>query len=543
MRMTARSPKPYYALCLNGFAPALQPDRRDGHGRHEHESQAEVDSPLDGSRPAPPLIRFDNATLAYGRGCCPLFPTAWAAEEGGHHAPPGLTAVHHSLRLAERMANEIASLRASGEVEAWVDSFRGADACDLAAQWSKVSEKLGLLERRLRACMDAIQEVVGQAGDAVSQAASTSRQADAARQHALDAVGGLAGALDTSIERLLGETPRPTKVWGTLSQARAWAEGLRRSLSAPGASARESEIAHAFGIDLGAKEHVVLDQINLDVLPGQVVLLIGASGSGKTSLLNALSGTSSVSVVGGRLLPHDIGATVGTLDLDFPADVAVVDLVGTNTADACRILNAAGISEAKVYVRRRDELSHGQRYRVAAAILAASARPVWIADEFCAFLDPLTATMVSRGLARLARQAGATLIVAVADGSRVADGLEPDVTVRLSYGGRPIPDPQLQYWKHARDWQSRLDPATAAAAGSNRLAVDAAMKERDLVYCRLSTEHALIQRGLTTSADGSSIERRVADSLGLVAHGKWTETAIRRQVHMRARLWWDLHDQ
>jgi ABC-type lipoprotein export system ATPase subunit/GNAT superfamily N-acetyltransferase len=541
MRMTASSPKPYYALCLNGFSPAGHRNRHPDHDQCD--AKVGRDPKGRGSSAPPPVIRFDSVTLAYGQGANPLLPGTSAAERTGSHTPMARLALHDSFCLAERMVEEIAAYHTGGTMHSWRKACKDAHAEDTVHQWTEVGKMVKHLETKLVACVSTLRQVADEADTITAEVASASHRADVARQRAVAAVDNLADALDASIEQVLGAPPRSTRTWGTLSQARTWVADLRRSIVSPGASSREKEIAQAFGIDLRTREHVVLHGFNLDVLPGQVVLLIGASGSGKTSLLNILSGASSVTVTAGRVLPGNVQSVVGTLDLDFPPDVPVIDLVGGSTREACQVLNVAGISEAKVYVRRRDELSHGQRYRVAAAILAASGKAVWIADEFCAFLDPLTATVVSRGLARLARQMGVTLIVAVADGSRVADGLRPDVTVRLSYGGRPIPDPQLQYWKHSHDWRSRLDATAVAAARSDKSAVSAALRAHDLVYYRLTTEHALSQRGVGGERDESAIEGRVADSLSLVTCGKWTPTTTRRQVLMRARLWRDLHGQ
>jgi len=54
------------------------------------------------------------------------------------------------------------------------------------------------------------------------------------------------------------------------------------------------------GISVAYGKHVAVDRIALTVKPGEVVLILGANGSGKTSLLKAIAG----------ILPSDAGATV-----------------------------------------------------------------------------------------------------------------------------------------------------------------------------------------------------------------------------------------
>ena len=54
------------------------------------------------------------------------------------------------------------------------------------------------------------------------------------------------------------------------------------------------------GISVAYGKHVAVDRIALTVKPGEVVLILGANGSGKTSLLKAIAG----------IQPSDAGATV-----------------------------------------------------------------------------------------------------------------------------------------------------------------------------------------------------------------------------------------
>ena len=94
-------------------------------------------------------------------------------------------------------------------------------------------------------------------------------------------------------------------------------------------------------------------------------------------------------------------------------------------------LNVSGLAEAHLYVKRFRELSNGQRYRAMVARLIASDSAVWIADEFCATLDPITANIVSRNLRRCSKDLGATVILAAASWTEFIYELRPDTIVHL----------------------------------------------------------------------------------------------------------------
>ena len=91
------------------------------------------------------------------------------------------------------------------------------------------------------------------------------------------------------------------------------------------------------------------------------------------------------------------GPSVGILGLD---------------QEAIRLLSIAGLSDAYLYIRKPAELSDGQRYRFRLAKLIEENADVWVADEFGAVLDRVTAKIVAWNLAKTARALGKTLIVA-----------------------------------------------------------------------------------------------------------------------------------
>lgn len=136
---------------------------------------------------------------------------------------------------------------------------------------------------------------------------------------------------------------------------------------------------------------------------------------------------------------------------------AVVEALEGDLPEAMGALARAGLADAFVMLRRVEELSEGQRYRleVARAMLQAqeAARrgklAIVLADEFLAKLDRTTAKVVARlvgkwvrgkenpGLPHRAIDArdGGVCWVAASSHDDLLEALEPDVLVMVGLGG------------------------------------------------------------------------------------------------------------
>ncbi len=182
-------------------------------------------------------------------------------------------------------------------------------------------------------------------------------------------------------------------------------------------SPRVLEIAEAFGIGLEDKEFVVFDNLELEVRQGDVVYITGQSGGGKSVLLRELASQM-----------REEGKSVVNLDDIWFEDAPLIDQIGTDTNHAIQLLASAGISDAYLYVRKPPELSDGQRYRFRLAKAIETGAQVWVADEFLAILDRTTAKVIAFSLQKVARRAGATVLVATTHTDMVAD-LAPDLVV------------------------------------------------------------------------------------------------------------------
>ena len=195
------------------------------------------------------------------------------------------------------------------------------------------------------------------------------------------------------------------------------------------------KIQQAFGVDRDMLSTRLFSNLDLTIQPGDIVLICGPSGAGKTSLLTLLkqhlSDTDSpLECTSGSVTVPD-EATISTLSPLSNSKPLINSLGECSFEHALFALNISGLAEAHLYVKRFRELSNGQRYRAMVAKLIASDANVWVADEFCATLDPMTANIVSRNLRRCAKDLGVTVLLAAANWGDFVHELRPDTTVQL----------------------------------------------------------------------------------------------------------------
>jgi ABC-type lipoprotein export system ATPase subunit/GNAT superfamily N-acetyltransferase len=199
---------------------------------------------------------------------------------------------------------------------------------------------------------------------------------------------------------------------------------------------RTTAIQEAFGIKPEAFRSKVISDLSFAIEPGQICLVFGPSGSGKSTLLNILAGVAlpTSAVVTGEIRIPEQGTIGKFVDLDDDQPLVEALAVGQTVGGAIHALNRAGLSDAKLYLRRYSELSNGQKYRAMLASLIASETNVWIADEFLAILDPTTARIVAANVAEHVRSLGVTLIVGAPHFRYFLRALTPDLVVELRSG-------------------------------------------------------------------------------------------------------------
>lgn len=188
---------------------------------------------------------------------------------------------------------------------------------------------------------------------------------------------------------------------------------------------RVIQVAEAFGIGLDDREFTVFDGLELTINPGDVIYVTGQSGAGKSVLLREI-----------RAGLEAAGHKTAVIDeVTFDNSKPIIDQIGSNMTEALELLAMAGISDAYLFIRTPAELSDGQRYRFRLAKLLETDADVWVADEFGAVLDRITAKVVAFNLQKVARAAGKIVAVATTH-TDLKDELAPSLTVTKRFHDR-----------------------------------------------------------------------------------------------------------
>lgn len=185
----------------------------------------------------------------------------------------------------------------------------------------------------------------------------------------------------------------------------------------------------------GDKILTVLNGVDLDVQPGEIVGLIGPSGSGKSSLLHAAGllehPDAGKIIIEGRDC-SDLSdrqrtrvrlATIGFvyqahhLLAEFTAldNVALPQMIAGRSRKAARaraddLLSSLGLAERVNH--QPAQMSGGEQQRVAIARALANSPRLLLADEPTGNLDPNTSGAVFESLYELARSQGVAALVA-----------------------------------------------------------------------------------------------------------------------------------
>ena len=175
-----------------------------------------------------------------------------------------------------------------------------------------------------------------------------------------------------------------------------------------------------------------LDDVSLDILPGQVVAVIGASGSGKSTLCRAINRLETIQEgtieIDGERLPEEGGeltrlrAEVGMVFQSFnlfPHRTVLDNITlapikvrrtarGEAEATARALLERVGLADQAS--KRPPQLSGGQQQRVAIARALAMGPKIMLCDEPTSALDPEMITEVLDVIRDLAAE-GMTMLV------------------------------------------------------------------------------------------------------------------------------------
>ncbi|MEH2332910.1 DevA family ABC transporter ATP-binding protein [Nostoc sp.] len=193
----------------------------------------------------------------------------------------------------------------------------------------------------------------------------------------------------------------------------------------------------------GALRKQILFDINLEVYPGEIVIMTGPSGSGKTTLLSLIGGLRSVQEGSLKFLGEElIGVSqnklvqmrrkigyifqahnlLGFLTAKQNVQMAVElnDNISQTEAVAKSkaMLGSVGLEERVDYYP--DNLSGGQKQRIAIARALVNRPPLVLADEPTAALDKQSGRDVVEIMQSLAKNQGTTILLVTHD-NRILD--------------------------------------------------------------------------------------------------------------------------
>lgn len=209
----------------------------------------------------------------------------------------------------------------------------------------------------------------------------------------------------------------------------------------------------------------VLHDVNLEVLPGEFLLIIGPSGCGKSTLALTMNGIIPM-VLGGRIKGkvtvdgidvrsssvYELGTRIGIVFQDPDSQLCnlyVQEEVGFGPANLKmareEILrrvdeSLAQVGESAIKHKLIYEISGGQKHRVAIASILAMNPKIIVFDEPTANLDPLGAVEVFNLMKRLNKEYGITIIVIEHNVDPVmchADRVVLMDNGTIAYGGEP----------------------------------------------------------------------------------------------------------
>mgnify|MGYP000908552640 CR=1 FL=1 len=315
--------------------------------------------------------------------------------------------------------------------------------------------------------------------------------------------------------------------------------------SSPGASAAPGEgagarvCARGWGWRHAGRKNAALSGVDLDIAPGERVLVLGPSGSGKSTLMGGLAGllggaeegeaTGTLTVDG--VAPADARGRVGLLMQDPEAQV-VLARVGDDVAFGMENL---GVAREEIWPRVENsleavglsvpldhsttELSGGQKQRLALASILAMGPGLLLLDEPTANLDPSGVAEVRAAVETVVESTGATMVVVehrvdvwaslvdrvivVADGAIAADGPLREV---LAQQGDALRERGI--WLPGDDVAAEVGPAPEVPPASSEAAPIARVANLTIGYDASAPVRSgidlTIERGVSTCIVGAN---------------------------------------
>jgi energy-coupling factor transport system ATP-binding protein len=295
-----------------------------------------------------------------------------------------------------------------------------------------------------------------------------------------------------------------------------------------------------------------LSNLDVELLPGEFVLLAGRSGSGKTTLLHACCGlvphyhggeVSGGIEVGGldvsRHGPADLGRTVGLVSQDPETQVVAstvrgeielpLEMRGESAPSRARAVEEVALALAIPHLLDRtvDTLSGGELQRVALAAALVGRPPLVLLDEPTSQLDPVAGDELVWLLRRLNEEWGITILLAEHRLERclaAADRVIAMDSGRIAFNGAPA---DFLEWALAHD-RALATPAASLfdLAGIRPLPIGVKDARETIAQRGLSHEDAPDPSGGAGAPRARSLRRglfRRAPEHALSASDLWVE--------------------
>ena len=297
--------------------------------------------------------------------------------------------------------------------------------------------------------------------------------------------------------------------------------------------------ARDWGWRHAGRKNAALSGVDLDIAPGERVLVLGPSGSGKSTLMGGLAGllggteegeaTGTLTVDG--VAPAQARGRVGLLMQDPEAQV-VLARVGDDVAFGMENL---GVAREEIWPRVENsleavglsvpldhsttELSGGQKQRLALASILAMGPGLLLLDEPTANLDPSGVAEVRAAVEAVVERTGATVVVVehrvdvwaslvdrvivVADGAIAADGPLRQV---LAQQGDALRERGI--WLPGDDVAAEVGPAPEVPPASSGTTPIARVADLTIGYDKNSPVRSgidlTIERGVSTCIVGAN---------------------------------------
>lgn len=297
--------------------------------------------------------------------------------------------------------------------------------------------------------------------------------------------------------------------------------------------------ARGWGWRHAGRKNSALSGVDLDIAPGERVLVLGPSGSGKSTLMGGLAGllggaeegeaTGTLTVDG--VAPAEARGRVGLLMQDPEAQV-VLARVGDDVAFGMENL---GVAREEIWPRVENsleavglsvpldhsttELSGGQKQRLALASILAMGPGLLLLDEPTANLDPSGVAEVRAAVEKVVERTGATVVVVehrvdvwaslvdrvivVADGAIAADGPLDEV---LAQQGEALRERGI--WLPGDDVAAEVGPAPEVAPASSDATPIARVTDLTIGYDASAPVRSgidlTIERGVSTCIVGAN---------------------------------------